>query len=58
MKHKVMLDDMYDAMKCVPTMFMIYECNGCAGKMGSYLAEENKSLIVGDNENLDCCRGK
>ena len=56
-KHKVMLHDMYDAMNCISSMFMIYECSGCACKLSSCLAEENKSLITGDNEVFDCCRG-
>ena len=47
-----MLYDMYDAIKCVLSMFMIYECNVCACKLISCLAEENKSLITGDNEIL------
>ena len=41
---------MYDAIKYVLSMFMIYKCNICACKMISCLAEENKSLIVRDNE--------
>ena len=49
---------MYDAMDFVSSMSMIYECNGCACKLGSRLAEENKSLIAGDNEIFDCCQGK
>ena len=53
-----MLHGMYDAIQCVPSMFMIYEYNGCACKLISCLAEENKSLITGDNEIFDCCRGK
>ena len=53
-----MLHDMYDAMNCVSSMFMIHECNGCACKLSSFLAEENKSLVTGDKEIFDCCRGK
>ena len=53
-----MLHDMYDVIKCVLSMFMIYECNECACKLISRLAEENKSLISGDNEIFDYCRGK
>ena len=53
-----MLHDMYDAMNCVSLMFMIYECNGWACKLSGCLAEENKSLIIGDNEIFDCCRRK
>ena len=56
--HIVMLHDMYDAKKWVLSMFMIYECNGCACKLSSRLAEENTSLITGDNEIFDRCRGK
>ena len=41
-----MLYDMYDAMNCVSSMFMIYECNGCACKLISRLAEANKSLAA------------
>ena len=41
-----MLHDMYDAMNCVSSMFMIYECNGCACKLSSCLAEEDESWIV------------
>ena len=47
-----MLHDMYDAIKCVLSMFMIYECNVCACKLISCLAEESKSLIAGDNKIL------
>ena len=47
-----MLHEMYDALKCVISMFMIYECNVCACKLISCLAEENKSVITGDNEIL------
>ena len=50
-----MLHDMYDAIKYALLMFMIYECNVCACKLISRLAEENKSLITGDNEMFDCC---
>ena len=52
-----MLHDMYEAIKCVLSMFIIYECNGCACKLISYLAEENKSLIAGDNKIFDYCWG-
>ena len=45
-KHKVMLHDMYDAMNCVSSMFMMYECNGCVCKLSSCLAEEDKSWIM------------
>ena len=53
-----MLHDMYDAIKCVFSTFMIYECNVCACKLICCLAEEDKSLIAGDNKIFDCCRGK
>ena len=53
-----MLYDMYDAIKCVLSRFMIYECNVCACKLIGCLAKENKSLMAGDNKILDCCRGK
>ena len=44
---------LHDATKCVPSMFMIYECKGCACKLISYLAEENKSLTAaGENKSL------
>ena len=33
-------------------MFMIYECNVCACKLIRCIAEENKSLTVGDNKTL------
>ena len=33
-------------------MFMIYACNVCACKLICCIAEENKSLIAGDNESL------
>ena len=42
-KHKVMLHDMHDAMNCVSSMFMIYECNDYACKLNSRLSEEDKS---------------
>ena len=42
-KHKVMLHDMYDAMNCVSSMFMVYECNDYACKLSSRLAVEDKS---------------
>ena len=51
-----MLHAMYDAIKCVLSMFVIYECNVCACTLISCNAEENKSFMVGDNEILDCCR--
>ena len=57
-KHKIMLHEMYDAIYVFYQMFMIYECNVCTCKLMSCLAEENKSLIAGDNKTLDCCRGK
>ena len=44
---------MYDAIKCVLSTLMIYECNGCACKLISCLAEENKSLITGDDKIFD-----
>ena len=53
-----MLHDMYDAIKCVLSMFMIYECNVYTCKMIGCLAEENESLIAGDNKIFDCCQGK
>ena len=58
MKHKVMLHEMYDAIICVLSMFMIYECNVYAYKLISCFAEENKSWIAGDNKIFDRCRGK
>ena len=36
---------------------MIYECNVCACKLISSPAEENKSLIAGDNKILDSAAG-
>ena len=39
-------------------MFMIYGCNGCACKLISHLAEEDKSWIVMDNKIFDRCQGK
>ena len=53
-----MLHDMYDAMNCNSSMFMVYECNGDAYNLISYLVEENKSLVTGGNEIFDCRRGK
>ena len=48
-----MLHEMYDEIKYVLSMFMIYECNVCACKLISCLAEENKSLTaVGDLKSL------
>ena len=41
---------MYDAIKCILSMFMIYEYNGCACKLSSRIVKENKSLIAGDNQ--------
>ena len=52
-----MLHDMYDAMNCVSSMFMIYEYNGCACKLSICLAEEDKPWIAGDNKIFDCCQG-
>ena len=57
-KYNVLLHDMYAAMNCVSSMFMIDECNGYACRLSSRLAEENESLIAGDNGILYCCRGK
>ena len=56
-EHKVILHEMYDAIKYVLSMFMIYECNVCACKLIRCLAEENKSLTTEDNKILDCYRG-
>ena len=47
-----MLHEMYDEIKCVLSMFMIYECNVCACKLICCIAEENKSLIAEDKKSL------
>ena len=57
-EHKVMLYDMHDAMNCISSMFMIYECHGYVCKLNSRLAEEDKIRVAGDNGFFDCCRGK
>ena len=46
--HKVMLHDMYDAIECVLSVIMIYECNGCACKLNKPLtaAGDSKPLIA------------
>ena len=47
-----MLHEMYDAIKCVLSMFMIYECNVCACKLICCIAEENKSLTAENKKSL------
>ena len=46
-----MLHEMDDAINVFLSMFMIYGCDVCACKLISCIAEENKSLIAGDNKN-------
>ena len=47
-----MLHEMYDAIRCVLSMFMICECNVCAYKLIHCLAEENSSLTARDKKTL------
>ena len=54
-----MLHDMYDAMNCVSSMFMVYECNDYACKLSSRLAVEDKSwTATGDLKILWLLLGK